>query len=143
MKVGSETDIPRSVNRAVGGAHNAVRLSSASLPSLAERAVCNGRTTVRQRSTMQRPSKRHLDGQTSMEIHLLEGNDPLVVNNRTISRFILSGLSPAQKHKYIVELTLEIDAKSTIALSARDLVSGKEFRDVSADESPSHATNGG
>jgi hypothetical protein len=44
MKIGSETDMPNSVNRAVGGAYNAVRLSST---SLAERFVCNGRTAVR------------------------------------------------------------------------------------------------
>jgi hypothetical protein len=44
MKIGSETDIPKSVDRAVGGAHYAVRFSSA---SSAERAVCNGRATVR------------------------------------------------------------------------------------------------
>jgi hypothetical protein len=44
MKIGSETDMPNSVNRAVGGAYNAVRLSFA---LLAERSVCNGRTTVR------------------------------------------------------------------------------------------------
>jgi len=44
MKIETETGIPKSVNHAAGGAHNAVRLSSA---SLAERAVCNARTTVR------------------------------------------------------------------------------------------------
>jgi hypothetical protein len=44
MKVGSETDIPKSINRAVGGINNAVRLSSA---SLAERTFCNRRTTAR------------------------------------------------------------------------------------------------
>jgi hypothetical protein len=44
MKIGSETDMPNSVNRAVDGAYNAVRLSSA---SLAERSVCNGSTTLR------------------------------------------------------------------------------------------------
>jgi Flp pilus assembly protein TadD len=44
MKIGSETDMPNSVNRAEDGAYNAVLLSSA---SPAERSVCNGRTTVR------------------------------------------------------------------------------------------------
>jgi hypothetical protein len=44
MKIGSETEMPNPVNRAVGGAYNTVRLSSA---SLAERFVGNGRTTVR------------------------------------------------------------------------------------------------
>jgi hypothetical protein len=44
MNIESETDTPNSVNRAVSGAHNAVRLSSA---SLAERPVCNTRATVR------------------------------------------------------------------------------------------------
>jgi len=44
MKIGSETDMPNSVNRAVGGAYDAVRLSSA---SLVERSVCSGRTAVR------------------------------------------------------------------------------------------------
>jgi len=44
MKVGREIDIPKSLNQAVSDAHNAVRVSSA---SLAERAVCNARTTVR------------------------------------------------------------------------------------------------
>jgi hypothetical protein len=44
MYCGSEPDIPKSVNRAVGGAYNVVRLSSA---SLAERTVCDGRMTVR------------------------------------------------------------------------------------------------
>jgi hypothetical protein len=45
MKIGRETDIQKSANRAVDGAHNAVRLSS---PSMAERTVFNGRTTVQQ-----------------------------------------------------------------------------------------------
>jgi hypothetical protein len=44
MKIGSAIDMPNSVNRAVGGAYNAIRLSSA-LP--AERSVCNARTTFR------------------------------------------------------------------------------------------------
>jgi len=44
MKIGSETDMPNSVSRAVGGAYNAVRLSSA---SLAERSVCDRRRTIR------------------------------------------------------------------------------------------------
>jgi len=48
MKIGSETDIPRSVNPAVGGVHNAVQFSSA---SVVERTVFNGRTTVRQPRT--------------------------------------------------------------------------------------------
>jgi hypothetical protein len=42
MKIGNETEIRKSVNRAAGSAYNAVRLSSA---SPAERTVCNGRTT--------------------------------------------------------------------------------------------------
>jgi hypothetical protein len=45
MEVRRESDIPRSANRAVGGVHNAVRLSSV---PVAERTVFNGRTTVRQ-----------------------------------------------------------------------------------------------
>ncbi len=44
MKIGSETDVPSSVNRAVGDAYNTVLLSSA---SPAERSVFNGRATVR------------------------------------------------------------------------------------------------
>jgi hypothetical protein len=44
MKVGSETGIQKSINLAVDGTQNAVRLLSA---SLAERSVCNGRATVR------------------------------------------------------------------------------------------------
>jgi hypothetical protein len=48
MNIGSAIDSPKSVNHAVGGAHNAVRLPSA---SLAERTVCNGCTTVRRSLT--------------------------------------------------------------------------------------------
>jgi hypothetical protein len=44
MKIGSESDISKLVNHAIGGSHNAVRISSA---SLIERTVCNGRMTVR------------------------------------------------------------------------------------------------
>jgi hypothetical protein len=53
----SEPNLPESVNRSVGGAHNAVRLSSA---SLAKRTVCNGRTTVQRPFTGAAPRNRFL-----------------------------------------------------------------------------------
>jgi hypothetical protein len=58
MKIGGETDIPKSVNRAVGGAYDAVRLSST---SLAERTVCNGRMTVRRPWADAAVSNRHAE----------------------------------------------------------------------------------
>lgn len=66
------------------------------------------------------------DGQTSVEIHVLQGERPMAPDNVTLGRFQLIGIPPAPRGMPQVEVTFNIDANGIIDVSAKDLGTGKE-----------------
>jgi molecular chaperone DnaK len=68
------------------------------------------------------------DNQTTVEIHVLQGERPMAIDNRTIGRFHLDGLPPAPRGLPQVEVTFDIDANGILNVQARDLGTGKEQR---------------
>ena len=66
------------------------------------------------------------DNQTSVEIHVLQGERPLAKDNRTLGRFILDGIPPAPRGVPQIEVTFDIDANGILHVSARDKATGKE-----------------
>jgi molecular chaperone DnaK len=66
------------------------------------------------------------DSQTTVEIHVLQGERPLAVDNKTIGRFQLTGIPPAPRGVPQIEVTFDIDANGILNVSARDKASGKE-----------------
>ena len=66
------------------------------------------------------------DSQTSVEVHVLQGERPLARDNRTLGRFELVGLPPAPRGVPQIEVTFDIDANGMVNVSAKDLGTGKE-----------------
>jgi molecular chaperone DnaK len=88
-------------------------------------------TTLIQRNTTIPTRKSEIfstaaDNQTSVEVHVLQGERPLARDNRTLGRFHLVGLPPAPRGVPQVEVTFDIDANGIVNVSAKDLGTGKE-----------------
>jgi len=66
------------------------------------------------------------DGQTSVEIHVLQGERPMATDNVTLGRFHLIGIPPAPRGLPQIEVTFDIDANGIIDVRAKDLGTGKE-----------------
>lgn len=66
------------------------------------------------------------DNQPSVEIHVLQGERPMAKDNRTIGRFHLSDIPPAQRGVPQIEVTFDIDANGIMNVSAKDKGTGKE-----------------
>ena len=66
------------------------------------------------------------DGQTSVEIHVLQGERPMAADNVTLGRFHLIGIAPAPRGVPQIEVTFDIDANGIIDVKAKDLGTGKE-----------------
>ncbi len=66
------------------------------------------------------------DSQTSVEVHVLQGERPLARDNRTLGRFHLDGLPPAPRGVPQIEVTFDIDANGIVNVSAKDQATGKE-----------------
>src|SRR5205809_440755 len=66
------------------------------------------------------------DNQTSVEVHVLQGERPLARDNRTLGRFHLIGLPPAPRGLPQIEVTFDIDANGIVNVQAKDLGTGKE-----------------
>src|SRR5687767_965441 len=66
------------------------------------------------------------DNQTSVEVHVLQGERPLARDNRTLGRFQLVGIPPAPRGVPQIEVTFDIDANGMVNVSAKDLGTGKE-----------------
>ncbi len=65
------------------------------------------------------------DNQTSVEIHILQGERPMAKDNRTIGRFHLDGIPPSPRGVPQIEVTFDIDANGILNVSAKDKASGK------------------
>src|ERR671938_330612 len=68
------------------------------------------------------------DGQTSVEVHVLQGERPMATENKSLGRFILDGILPAPRGVPQVEVTFDIDANGILNVSAKDKATGKEQR---------------
>ena len=66
------------------------------------------------------------DGQTSVEIHVLQGEREMAAGNTTLGRFILDGITPAPRGIPQIEVTFDIDANGIVNVSAKDKGTGKE-----------------
>jgi molecular chaperone DnaK len=70
------------------------------------------------------------DNQTSVDIHVLQGEREMASYNKTLGRFQLSGIAPAQRGIPQIEVTFDIDANGIVNVSAKDLGTGKEQKVV-------------
>jgi molecular chaperone DnaK len=68
------------------------------------------------------------DNQSSVEIHVLQGERPMAADNRTLGRFILDGILPAPRGVPQIEVTFDIDANGILSVRAQDKGTGKEQR---------------
>jgi molecular chaperone DnaK len=66
------------------------------------------------------------DNQSSVEIHLLQGERPMAKDNRSLGRFHLDGIMPAPRGVSQIEVTIDIDANSIMSITAKDKATGKE-----------------
>src|SRR5690606_33074596 len=66
------------------------------------------------------------DGQTQVEIHILQGERPMASDNKTLGKFILDGIPPAPRGMPQVEVTFDIDADGILNVSARDKATNRE-----------------
>ena len=66
------------------------------------------------------------DGQTSVEVHVVQGERPLAHDNKSLGKFILDGIPPAPRGIPQVEVTFDIDANGILHVTAKDRATGKE-----------------
>ena len=66
------------------------------------------------------------DNQTSVEIHVVQGERPMAADNKTLGRFMLEGIPPAQRGMPQVEVTFDVDVNGILNVKAKDKTSGKE-----------------
>ena len=66
------------------------------------------------------------DNQTSVEIHIAQGERPMAVDNKSLGRFILDGIPPSPRGVPQVEVTFDLDANGILNVKAKDKTSGKE-----------------
>ena len=66
------------------------------------------------------------DNQTSVEIHIVQGERPLAADNKSLGRFILDGVPPAPRGMPQVEVTFDLDANGILNVKAKEKTSGKE-----------------
>ena len=88
-------------------------------------------TTLIQRNTTIPTKKSEVfstaaDSQTSVEVHVLQGERPMAKDNRTLGKFHLTEIPPAPRGVPQIEVTFDIDANGIVNVSAKDLGTGKE-----------------
>ena len=66
------------------------------------------------------------DNQTSVDIHVLQGEREMAADNKTLGRFQLDGIAPARRGVPQIEVTFDIDANGIVNVSAKDMGTGKE-----------------
>ena len=66
------------------------------------------------------------DGQTAVDVHIVQGERPLARDNKTLGQFRLDGIAPAPRGIPQIEVAFDIDANGIVHVSAKDLGTGKE-----------------
>lgn len=66
------------------------------------------------------------DNQTSVEVHVLQGERPMATDNKSLGKFMLDGIPPAPRGVPQVEVTFDIDANGILNVKAKDKATGKE-----------------
>ena len=66
------------------------------------------------------------DGQTSVEVHVLQGEREMAQYNKTLGRFSLTGIAPAPRGVPQIEVSFDIDANGIVKVSAKDMATGNE-----------------
>jgi molecular chaperone DnaK len=66
------------------------------------------------------------DNQTSVEVHVLQGERPMAAQNRTLGKFHLTGIPPAPRGLPQIEVTFDIDANGILNVTAKDMATGKD-----------------
>ncbi len=66
------------------------------------------------------------DNQTSVDIHVVQGERPMASDNKSLGRFTLTGIPPAPRGIPQIEVTFDIDANGILHVSAKDMATGKE-----------------
>ena len=66
------------------------------------------------------------DGQTSVEVHVLQGEREMAMDNKTLGRFQLTGIAPAPRGVPQIEVTFDIDANGIVHVSAKDMATNNE-----------------
>ncbi len=66
------------------------------------------------------------DNQTQVEIHIVQGERPMAADNKSLGRFILDGIPPAQRGMPQIEVMFDVDANGILQVKAKDKASGKE-----------------
>lgn len=66
------------------------------------------------------------DNQTSVEIHVVQGERPMAADNKSLGKFVLEGIPPAPRGVPQVEVTFDVDANGILQVKAKDKTSGKE-----------------
>lgn len=99
--------------------------------SLGIETLGNVFTKIIERNTTIPTSKKQIfstaaDNQTSVEVHVLQGERPRASDNKTLGRFMLDGIPPAPRGVPQIEVSFDIDANGIVNVSAKDLATGKE-----------------
>lgn len=88
--------------------------------------LIEGNTTIPTRKT--ETFSTASDNQSSVEIHILQGERPMSKDNHSLGRFFLEGIMPAPRGVPQIEVTIDIDANSVMSVSAKDKATGKESK---------------
>jgi molecular chaperone DnaK len=114
----------------ISGESKEVLLLDATPLSLGIETLGNVNTILIPKNTIYPVSKTQIfstaaDNQTSVEIHVLQGERPMAQDNKTLGRFILDGIPPAPRGVPQIEVTFDIDANGILNVSAKDKATGK------------------
>jgi len=114
----------------MGGESKEVLLLDATPLSLGIETFGSVNTVLIPKNTIYPVSKSQIfstaaDGQTTVEVHVLQGERPMAADNKTLGKFILDGIAPAPRGIPQIEVTFDIDSNGITNVSAKDKATGK------------------